>query len=273
MSPFTSFFTENAPIPDPPHLRYLGWFISVILMIICLLITVFIVFEFSMDMLGSPIQLKDQYHVQFDSDQKEEAKGMSLDEIMSRFSLLSPLPDSYIRGEEVTILCTWDTSGNTIRSIPFSNMMLKVDDLPVSWDVQFGKNTWLVRLKLRPGFHKIQTSCFESIFFVEGIKHQPPEDWKLFTMHEGIGDPNCCQDCHYLVDFSDDIVRRGHALAIGSLRGNESCLGCHQNESFTQKHLSIAAPETDCTSCHRVHGLIDSEKLLKYPKKEFLENF
>jgi hypothetical protein len=266
---FTSFFTENTPIPDPPHLRYLGIFVSAVLMIICLLVILFIVFEFSMDMLGSPIQLTDQNQIRFDRDQKNTRKEMSLEEIMSRFSLLSPFPDSCVRDDEVTILCTWDTSGSTSPNIPFANMLLKVDDLPIFWDIQFGKNTWLARLKLRPGIHTIQTPCFESMFFVEGTELLPPENWKTFTMHKDIGNPNRCQECHYWVDRSDDIVRKGHALTIGAWKGNESCLVCHQNESFAQKHLLIAAPETNCQSCHRVHGTVDAEKLLKYPKKEF----
>ncbi|MDR2757598.1 MAG: cytochrome c3 family protein [Planctomycetaceae bacterium] len=269
MAHFTSFFTENTPIPDPPHLRYLGVIISVLLMIVCLLIILFVVFEFSMDMAGSPIQLTDQYQVRFDQDQEDAYKEMSLDEIMSRFSLLSPLPDSCIRGDEVTILCTWDVSGSASQNIPFSNMLLKVDDFPILWDVQFGKNTWLVRLKVRSGIHTIQTSGFESMFFVEGARLQSPENWKPFAMHKDIGNPNRCQECHYLVDHSDEIVRKGHSLTIGAWKGNESCLVCHQNESFTKKHLPIAAPETSCQSCHRVHGTVESEKLLKYPKKEF----
>ncbi|MDR3197120.1 MAG: hypothetical protein LBU34_04555 [Planctomycetaceae bacterium] len=268
---FTSFFAENTPIPDPPHLRYLGMLISAVLMIICLLIIFFVVFEFSMDMAGSPVQFTDQYQNQIEEggDEESTSKEMSLDEIISRFSLLSPLPDSSVQGGEVTILCTWDMSGSTIRNIPFANMLLKVDDFPVHWEVQYGKNTWLIRLKLQPGIHKIQTSCFESRFFVEGMGVRPPENWQSFTMHKDIGDPNRCQECHYWVDRSDEIVRKGHGLTIGVWKGNESCLVCHQNEAFAKKHLLIAAPETECRSCHGVHGVVDSEKLLKYPKKEF----
>ncbi|MDR0336073.1 MAG: cytochrome c3 family protein [Planctomycetaceae bacterium] len=275
MANFTSFITENTPIPDPPHLRFIGMVISSILMIGCLSIILFVMFEFSMDMLGSPIQLTDQFQITFDQDQQDLLRDLpreiGFDEIVSRFSMLSPFPNSCVQDEEVTILCTWDMSGNIIQSVPFSNMLLKVDNIPVLWDVQFGKNTWLVRLRLESGVHKIQMPGFEYSFFVEGVNQQPPENWKSFTMHKDIGDPNRCLDCHDFIDRSDDVIRKGHALTIGRWKGNASCLVCHQNETFTQKHSSIAAPETDCQSCHRVHGTTEPEKLLKYPKKDFYE--
>jgi hypothetical protein len=278
VTPFTSFITENTPVPDPPHLKFIGMVMSAVLMIICLLIILFVVFEFSMDMLGTPIQLTDQFAVTFDQDRQSEPqnlpkkpKEMSFEEILSRFSILSPLPDSSVPSGEVTVLCTWDLSGNTVRNIPFSNMLLKVDNIPVLWDIQFGKNTWLAQLNLEPGVHRIQTTCLDAAFFVEGSGLQPPEHWHSLTMHKDIGNPNRCQECHYLIDRSDDIVRKGHGLTIGQWKGNESCLVCHQNESFTQKHRSIAAPETSCQSCHSVHGTVEPEKLLKYPKKEFYQ--
>jgi hypothetical protein len=269
---FTSFITENTPIPDPPHLRYIGVIISAILMIIFVLIILFVVFEFSMDMVGSPIQLTDQFLISFDQEQEDALKTpkeMSFEEIMSRLSILSPLPNSCVPNGEVTILCTWDLSGNTVQNIPFSNMLLKVDNILTLWEVQFGKNTWLTRLQLEPGVHTIQLPGFETTFFVEGSNLLPPENWKPLTMHKDIGNPNRCQECHYLIDRSDDMIRKGHALTIGHWKGNESCLVCHQGESFTKKHLSIAAPETNCQSCHSVHGTVEPEKLLKYPKKDF----
>ncbi|MDR1140711.1 MAG: cytochrome c3 family protein, partial [Planctomycetaceae bacterium] len=246
---------------------------------------------FSMDMLGVPIQLTERFHITFDQDQENIPqnispntpqnllKEMSFEEIVSRFSILSPLPDSCVPNGEVTILCTWDLSGNSgisgnmVQNIPFSNMLLKVDNIPILWDVQFGKNTWLAQLRLEPGVHNVQTSVFEFTFFVkeEGSELQPPEHWKPFIMHKDINNPNRCQECHYLIDRSDDIVRKGHALTIGQWKGNNSCLVCHQNELFTKKHQSIAAPETDCQSCHRVHGTTEPEKLLKYPQKEFYQ--
>ncbi|MDR0705557.1 MAG: cytochrome c3 family protein [Planctomycetaceae bacterium] len=275
MNQFTSFITENTPIPDPPHLRIIGMIVSAIVMFILVLIILFVVFEASMDMLGSPIQLTDRSHIDLDQEQEEEntlleqPKAMSFEEMLSRFSILSPLADSCVQGNEVTILCTWDLSDNIAQNVPFSNLSLKVDNMPVLWEVQFGQNTWLTRLRLDPGVHTIQIPGLESRFFVEGSNLQLPENWKTLTMHQDIGNPNHCQECHHLIDRSSDIIRKGHALTIGAWKGNESCLKCHQGESFTKKHLSIAAPETDCRSCHRVHGSVEPEKLLKYPKKDF----
>ncbi|MDR0608551.1 MAG: cytochrome c3 family protein [Planctomycetaceae bacterium] len=275
MTQFTSFITENTPIPDPPHLRIIGMIISAVMMFVFVLIILFVVFEFSMDMLGFPIQLTDQFYVNFEQDRerenilKELPREMSLEEILSRFSILSPLPNSCVPSGEVTILCTWDLSDEIVQGVPFSRVLLRVDNIPVSWDVQFGKNTWLARLWLEPGVHRILIMGIESKFFVAGSELQPPENWKPLSIHQDIGNPNRCQECHHLIDRSDDMIRKGHALTLGHWKGNESCLECHRGESFTKKHFSIAAPETNCQSCHSVHGTVESEKLLKYPKKDF----
>ena len=72
MTQFTSFITENTPIPDPPHLRIIGMIISAVMMFVFVLIILFVVFEFSMDMLGFPIQLTDQFYVNFEQDRERE---------------------------------------------------------------------------------------------------------------------------------------------------------------------------------------------------------
>ncbi|MDR1962786.1 MAG: hypothetical protein LBQ50_03305 [Planctomycetaceae bacterium] len=267
---FTSFISEENPISDPPHLKWIGLIVSTILMIFFLLVIVFVVFESSMDWIGYPIQFADSPVVDFDEDLQNLPQGLNTEELLSQFYLLSPLPDSSLPNGEVTILCTWDANYH----FPLWNMQLKVDNMAIPWELQFGKNTWLARLQLEPGFHRLQTPGFDASFFVEGSGLTPPPNWKSFAMHKDIGNPNRCHECHHWIDNSDDIVRTGHALTIGSWKGNESCLVCHQNESFEKKHLQIAAPETDCRSCHilhgaAVHGAAASGKLLKYPKNDF----
>jgi hypothetical protein len=286
VSNFTSIISENAPIPDPPHLKIIGMIFSLIVTIGLVLLIVFLLVEFSADLFGLPQIFetkKEEESVLQEMPEDEweetsETKILSSQEIISRFKLLSPLPESTLNGD-VTIICTSTPFKDSFLTFPFSTLALYVDDIPQQWDYQFGQNTWFVHLTLKAGEHQLRTQVFDIHFFVEepNLPNQPNQPnqkkEKRFSMHKTISDPEQCGTCHELIDKSDFIVRKGYGLTIGEWKGNESCLSCHRNEHHREIHSKIAAPETDCRACHAIHGTVGSEKFLKYPKSEFQQIF
>jgi hypothetical protein len=265
---FTSIIPEDIPIPEPPHLQYIGLIVSCFMSFFFFIFILFVVFESSLDMLGFPFQFATKQETVYKEEDfsedgiHSEPEILSPQEIVSRFHLLSPFPETSVFEEDVIILCTWRMPRGRFQTLPFVATDLKVDNLPLSWDEYFGDNTWFIHLTLTPGPHQISLPFLETTIFVENSEHSAPPPQNRFTMHKTINDPSQCGSCHELYDLSNVIVRKGHNLAIGNWKGNDSCLKCHSNEQFQKSHR-IDLQKTNCNDCHAVHGTVNSRKLLK----------
>lgn len=270
MPDYTSLIPGNSPVPEPSGPRYLGVAVSVLLCLAFTTLIVFILYEFTMDMAGKPVEFQPGARTGMEEVIGEEnLPEVAFFDSMAYFRLLSPLPNSALESDKVTVLCTWKAPTRS-ATMPLASMRLWIDDVAVPWRVQFGSNTWLADFKLEPGVHRLRTPVFEEKFYVMGADaglEAPPEGWKRFSMHENINDEKQCGNCHYWIDRPEDLERVGHGLTIGSWKGANSCVSCHSAEDLQRKHLHTLSVYEDCSLCHVIHGTTESEKpLLKAPK-------
>lgn len=273
MSNLTSLIPQGSPIPDPPHLKIIGIVIAVLFSMVMVFLMLFIVFEFSLDMAGTPLDFSEKVPKDLDPEGRKAGNSiLSPDEITSHFHLLSPLDKTRIVSPETTVLCYWKPPENRLDMPPPITMQLYVDEFPVAWEMCYGNNAWVSNLHLRPGEHRLRTLAFEATFFVEESddpeKQKGPENWKILRSHENIGDVTQCYECHEMIEGSNDLVRPGRSLTVGPWKGHQTCLSCHPVSHFEQQHDHPFAPIQDCRLCHQVHGTtVSTPSLLKAPKK------
>lgn len=213
-----------------------------------------------MDIAGQPIYAVRQFESDADSErEKNISEPDSPEQIASQIRLLSPLPYSSVTEQKVPIICIWGSE----KPFPLFTVDLRIDGALVPWEMQFGKNAWVVNVDLSKGPHTIETMISKTEIFAGS-----PSDskWKPLKIHPGIGDVQRCGDCHLWIDRPDELVRQGHGLTIGVWKGNESCTDCHSEPDFRQKHASLASPNESCRSCHIIHGTLEPGKLLKEKK-------
>ncbi len=278
MTDYTSFIPGGSPIPEPPPPKWIGIVFSVFVSILLTMLIGFIFFEFSMDLIGKPLEFAKNGSEEFEEKDNSSRERMNtLQEVVSQFRLLSPLPRSVVPGgdvgndaaeREVVVLCTWEAPENSKRAstMPLASLSLYVDDVLQPWDVQFGQNTWMARCRLQPGLHVIRTPVFEVPFFVEGDV-KAPKDWKKMRSHAIAEDSKRCGDCHFMIDRPGDMVRTGRDLTVGPWKGGDACMSCHEMETFKRGHLHDPATYGDCRLCHAIHGTTEDEKpLLKASK-------
>ncbi len=229
----------------------------------------FIVFEFAMAVSGHPLEF-----VQSDLDLSEPEATLppppTLNEILARFSLLSPKDETRSVDGKFFVLCTWHSMPGCPG--PPLSMQLLVDETPRAWDVQFGSNTWVAALDLPAGEHNIRCSGFEiNLFSEKSSENSNPaaqNAWPVFPMHPEIEDTTRCFECHEKIEGPEDLVRRGRDWTLGAWQGNKTCFACHEVNDFETKHGHLLEPIEDCRLCHAIHGTSKMEpSLLKGSRK------
>lgn len=249
---------------------------AIICSVVIVLFIGFIVFEFSMDMLGKPLDFGEEPPPEvLDPFPEEKRVYVDADEILSQFALLSPLDRCTIQDGRTTVLCTWTPPSDGKMNEPPLELILYVDDFPVPWTMQFGNNTWLANLKLKPGRHRINaSSTVEAEFYVQYPDHtETPKGWTVMHVHPDVDDPERCGECHERIRKPDDLVHRGRGISLGAWKGASSCLVCHPDSEFEATHQHPLEPLRDCRRCHTVHGTNASEKsLLKVPREKVVES-
>lgn len=274
MNNFASIIPPGQPIPDPPEIKWITMLIGIACSLAVVSVIAFIAIEFTMDLLGKPLQFGDMPRPDaVETGPKAQGKKeVDVDQVLSEYRLLSPIDRSRISGR-VPVLCTWHSDPGSHGRQPPIPLRLYVDEFLVPWDIQFGSNTWIARLRLSPGRHRLRTSVFEAEIDVtddyETGNKVGPNDWPKFRMHPDIDNLNRCGDCHYWIERSDDVIRRGHGITIGPWKGPSSCLSCHPAPDFEDSHRHRFAPLEDCRLCHAPHGTAVVEKTLlrDTPKK------
>lgn len=278
MSPITSFLSPDDPIPDPPEFKYLSLIVGGIFALLAIGFILFLLVEFTMDLSGNPIQFEEKpFVLDIDQEGQETVPAQKThkdiaENALKQFVLLSPLSGTRVLKEDAHVLCTWDDRRGDQTKSPSLSPELYVDDLLVPWEMRFGSNTWLARLDLLPGLHRIRTTVSESLIYVEDPQKRDmpdmPKDWKLMKMHPTVSDPLRCGDCHERVDNPSDLVGRGRDLTIMPWQDHESCLACHPIPQWKATHRHPLQPLHDCRQCHAIHGSGTGEKsLLHSPMK------
>lgn len=271
-----SIIPPSNPIPDPPEPKVLAMIAAIIASIAILLFIGFVVFEFFMDLFGTPLDFAEPPPPGL-IDPFPENKHLPLDadEILSRYTLLSPLDRCTILGDRTVVLCTWNPPPGGKISEPPLELILYVDDFPVPWTMQFGNNTWIANLELEPGRHRISaSSALEADFYVQYPGHiETPKGWTVMHAHPDVDDPARCDDCHERIQKPDDLVHRGRGISLGAWKGVSSCRTCHADADLESIHQHPVEPLRDCRRCHTIHGTNASEKsLLKVPREKVVES-
>jgi hypothetical protein len=254
---FSNFIPPNQPIPEPPEPKIVASICGIVLSFLFGSLICFVVVDFFLDMAGSPIRFEESVPPLEDVVEPMIRNPVSVNELSSQFRLISPKDHSRIVGPEVVVLCKWRPPAGSRRGLPLLHFDLWVDDLLVPWGVQYGSDTWFVRLKLGAGKHRLRTVAFETEIFVEPsdipAEMKGPADWMLLTPHPDINSVNRCGDCHEIIAKTDDLLIRGHARTVGIWKGQDSCFGCHQIPDFEQQHRDVTQPMNDCRDCHTLH--------------------
>ncbi|GHT17784.1 hypothetical protein FACS1894189_4360 [Planctomycetales bacterium] len=210
-----------------------------------------------MDMAGHPIRFEEPVPPLEDVAEPIIQNPDSADDLSSQFRLISPKDHSRIVGPEVIVLCKWTPPAGSRRSLPIINFDLWVDEMLVPWGVQYGSDTWFVRLKLGAGKHHLRTVAFEADIFVEPSdilsEMRGPAEWILLAPHPDVNSVNRCGDCHEIIAKTDDLLIQGRARTVGLWKGQNSCFTCHQMTDFERQHRDVTQPMNDCRNCHTLH--------------------
>ncbi|MGL4595548.1 MAG: cytochrome c3 family protein [Thermoguttaceae bacterium] len=278
---YTSFLSTHSTIPDPPESRILSLVTAIGISTALLALMVYIFIDFSFEIAGSPNYDHTKPVVTEIELINSKSEPESIDQLLAQYRFISPVDQAHIQGNEVTVLCTWNNrSRNPNTKNPLGRIFLHVDDELVSWSSQFGHNTWIARLNLSPGMHKIRTEIGEMTVYIDPLM---PESTtlksskdstltgaasSLFVAHPDISDPNRCQECHEMIDCRDVLERSTQKMEIGAWKGSESCFKCHSIPAFEKKHEHKVVVYDDCTRCHAIHGAAGGmPSLLKAPKR------
>ncbi len=74
MPNYTSFIPGGTPVPEPPHLNRIGFLVSILFSLALLALIGFIFFEFSMDMLGRPLDFSKRIAEEFEEEDRPAIK-------------------------------------------------------------------------------------------------------------------------------------------------------------------------------------------------------
>lgn len=273
------------PIPDPPQWAWIVWIFGVIFCVVMLCVIGFVVFEYTMDNLGTPLEFGEVPPEEMAPLRVAKEPVQDLENILTQYVLLSPADRSRIKGGKLEFLCSWSCRrGKQIAHPPFA-LKLMIDELYVPWEIRYGDNTWFARIDLEPGRHKLRTVVQEIEIFVEpeDSRHAKPikntilgaddyetKRWNYFISHEGLGDPTRCMDCHDWEETPGSFPRPGREHTIGKWRGWKSCMVCHSIGDFEKQHSHSLKTFEDCSRCHAVHGIASGERSLLRASREEL---
>ena len=245
-----SFNTSHSdgPPPLPPLANWIGLVFSVFMTITLSAFIGFIVIDFVAEMTGHPLRFfesapTDAEAVPTEWDDKRELK--------SPFELITPRNQTQLLGPEVVVIYT-------VRAAPAASPDLLIKGVHHPWEMQFGDNTWFVRLQLPEGIYHIKAGEAEADFSVVAPDSISPLDdyWVLHHPHLETNDIARCSLCHEMSEESVYIPLPNRDRAIGSWKGISSCFACHDEQEHTAAHRFIL-PRTDrslrCVRCHTIH--------------------
>ncbi|MDR1926059.1 MAG: hypothetical protein LBQ66_16955, partial [Planctomycetaceae bacterium] len=163
---YTSIFLPGSHVPEPPDWRpYVAMFFQVLMVLLFLGVIVFIFFETFMDAVDRPIWLGGVEAIKKQKELPTDA------EVAAQFVLLTPLPQSKVDSEDVTIICAWRPDEVRLSQKggdePPYDLELILDGRPTAWTIRYGKTAWLLQTRLKPGVHTLKTEAFETEFVVE----------------------------------------------------------------------------------------------------------
>ncbi|MDR3182275.1 MAG: cytochrome c3 family protein [Planctomycetaceae bacterium] len=267
MPDYTSFIPPNLNTPEPQGPRWLGIIFTIAASVLFGGFIIFIGVESVMDWSGNPLSFAP---VIPPKEKKDEVKpsgnvfepsiAQSFKESLRPMILVTPKDKSRLASRETVIMAHWKPENPRDRC-PLVTFDLWVDDYLVPWDMQFGSDTWFVKLPLAPGEHRIRTLAFDSDFYVEEV---PPakettaasgDTVSAFSMsvHPGTDKAEKCGDCHRIEAGPQDIQTKHRSLTVGKWKGAESCYECHKRDAAAEKHKSQTKPLERCTDCHPAH--------------------
>lgn len=272
MSPYTTFLFPGDPIPDPPESKMFAAIVSGICTLAILAFILFLSIEFFMDMAGKPLRWEDKTVLEV-PDQEEwglretvATQQQRVRNILRQMVVLYPANQMRVMGPDVHVLCRWDSRlGEQIEESPIT-LDLFVDGVVVPWEMRFGRNTWLARMKLDPGRHRIHTAVFDTDIYVENASTTNTEDvprhWGLLKTHPSIAESDRCGDCHDYANAPSDLRGKGRDRSLAFWRNPQTCMTCHSMEEFAATHQHQWETLRDCSRCHILHGTSSPQKAL-----------
>jgi hypothetical protein len=282
---FTSIYLPNSPVPEPPDWRpFFYSVLQIIFVIFFVLLIGFLIFETAMDIIGKPIWVGGIDIV------KQQTTPPTKEEIATQFTLISPLPNSQINNNRVTIICTWQPDIFTQLNsrgdlLPPYVPELFVDGNRVVWEVEY-ESSWFAQVNLKSGLHNIQVGATTAEFLVElpnntttktQNKNNTRNDndyqlkrllWQVSRSHSFVGDLDKCKLCHEIID--ENITAKTPTLRtiLKPVNNSKSCINCHDKEKINLTHNNKLDIWDCCSKCHTLHGTTTDKKGLL--KKDFL---
>ncbi|MDR1483642.1 MAG: cytochrome c3 family protein [Planctomycetaceae bacterium] len=290
---FTSIFLPGAPIPEPPDWRpFFYMILQFIFLFVFLFLIGFLIFETVMDAIGRPIWLGGSDIV------KQQTTPPTQDDLAAQFTLISPLPNSRIRSNHVTIICTWQPDSFTHLSsrgklaAPYDPELF-VDGRRVGWSEKYD-GSWFVQVDLKSGLHNLQVSKFVAEFMVDlpdkvGLSDKSqnkPQDkntntqqddndykikqvlWSVMRSHSFVDDGDKCVVCHEIVVDDKSEISSSQRKVLKPVNGSRSCVGCHDKNKIHATHGRKLDIWENCSKCHVLHGTTSAGKGLL--RKDFL---
>ncbi|MDR2346960.1 MAG: cytochrome c3 family protein [Planctomycetaceae bacterium] len=296
---FTSIFLPGAPIPEPPDWRpFFSIFFQSIIILVLISFIGFLIFETVMDALDQPIWVGGNDII------KQQITSRSDKDSAVQFSIISPLPESRIQGNNVTIICTWQPNPFVqLRSSPNSLTPpyvpeLLIDGRNVDWTIKYNKS-WIAQVELNSGLHNIRAAASAVEFIVEPSKskenritqnlysnlneknkkpdlnanyQQDDYDykvkktlWPAMRNHVLVNDLNKCTVCHDIVTDKDITNVSVIRQTIKPVNGAASCVSCHGRSKIHSVHGNKIEIWENCSKCHVLHGTTKDRKgLLKF---------
>ena len=239
-----SFIPPNITPPDPPEARAVALVLTIIMTLLMIVFVGLVCIDFLADMAGYPLHFTGQAPVQdWEPIQEQDV----VNEFKAPFELITPKHHTGMLGPEIRVIYT--------RRLPVHSTMppdLIIDTAPHPWETQFGDNTWLARLQLPAGVHRVRVEESEAEFFVETLDstEQLPEEWTWNKPHNGTDKIDQCRDCHAVSDPPRN--SEGNGKTIGIWKGAASCFTCHDEVDHEFRH-AIIQPATQCLRCHTIH--------------------
>jgi hypothetical protein len=287
---FTSIFLPETPIPDPPDWRpFLYMILQIVFIAVLILFIGFLVFETVMDAIGKPIWLGGVDIV------KQQTTPPTQEDIAIQFKLISPLPNSRLSKNNVTIICTWQPDPFTRlytqdKLVPPYVPELFVDERRVDWAVKYDKS-WLAQVDLKSGLHNLRAAKSGFEFIVDlpersnstddllikprnkktntSINNQQTVDhdyqikyalWPVMRSHVFIDDADKCTVCHDIVTEDKSVIVSAQKKIIKPINGSMSCVTCHDKNKIHTIHGQKLDIWENCSRCHVLHGTTTGKK-------------